>query len=1060
MESFEDEDDTHFCNKCHSTIAGLDNYVRHRQTRCQQVVIEQDVTEPNVSYPEILNADAFFSSLELQSSIRDHSSGGKTPNRRSGGGPVSELLEPFVGPIKSSPSPRRSCTTESRRSRQQLNNRQHHQQPGSRERVCSSPEPDGKEQRPVYQAPSLDADLDVDDDIGMPLLVGFPEIVATTSSSKLQTSSKPEHNNEMILTRLLSESESETVRSKHQQHHSTLDSYADYVDYHHDGEQRSQQHEDESNEESDCCDEEEAMGDDDSDSDSDVGQEDEDYPPRGYTGGKWSPRGIGIAGQLQHDDDLDMDDQHDHPPPSFTGGKWKPSEPTPVQPPPGHTRGKWVPGTRCDIGTGYWCSPCGRKLASRLVYNRHLQSDLHAKRSIQEIDGLIQMPQGVVGSTASTASDTTTEQQPHPLHNKLTPRQRSLALKRKATATAEESAGDTSSGADSDSDNGSGAGPKTPGRRHREKVILSCETCGAKVRRAQMGKHLLSHYHCRVAGAIPKGAKGRRFLLDNMANVVRQCPFQCAPCRFYCNTEDTFLRHWRSVEHIATILRIEGSFVCALCDFWSDDNEGMEGHLMKQGHQDVVSMMNGSVPIVIRRQRVLTCSTCCRRFRYNIQLRFHAKATGHEVEQSACDDYQSKFTCSICAQVLHSQIALQRHLLSLHKSEDSMEASKDSAEKASATPYFCSLCSLTFKTAKEAIKHRRTLAHKETVKMKKSGSTAGCESTEITRRKCPHCDDSFMSLTNFRQHQLENHPELLHRCPRCGERFALPQDLTRHTRDNLCHVGENNYSENLDPSTWRCTDCPFTSESEAEYLFHKALHNGPIARTDPLIAEVEGLLVVPAGKFQCPLCNRLFERVTLRDHLRKHTGERPFPCGKCSATFARRSTMRAHQKTCAVASTTPTSSSLERKYACNECGDAFQTKHTLGQHMLRHAGKQYKCGLPGCPTVLRTETELSNHRKLVHEEPEVRDFQCCDCPYAAKTKTQLTRHRRRLHNIEDPAGTVVATTTTTTVRLYKCHYQHCQFQTKVSSHLKRHFLLHTGKKPYKCRHCDYASNNV
>ena len=62
------------------------------------------------------------------------------------------------------------------------------------------------------------------------------------------------------------------------------------------------------------------------------------------------------------------------------------------QPPPSHTRGKWVPGARADTNNEYWCSPCGRKLASRLLYNRHLLSDLHAKKSIQEIDGAVQMP--------------------------------------------------------------------------------------------------------------------------------------------------------------------------------------------------------------------------------------------------------------------------------------------------------------------------------------------------------------------------------------------------------------------------------------------------------------------------------------------------------------------------------------------------------------------------------------------------------------------------------------------------------------------------------------------
>lgn len=71
-----------------------------------------------------------------------------------------------------------------------------------------------------------------------------------------------------------------------------------------------------------------------------------------------------------------------------------------------------------------------------------------------------------------------------------------------------------------------------------------------------MGKHLLSHYHCRVAGANPRGPRARRFLLENMANVVRQCPFQCFSCRFYCNTEDTFLRHWRSELHAKTLERV------------------------------------------------------------------------------------------------------------------------------------------------------------------------------------------------------------------------------------------------------------------------------------------------------------------------------------------------------------------------------------------------------------------------------------------------------------------------------------------------------------------------
>lgn len=74
------------------------------------------------------------------------------------------------------------------------------------------------------------------------------------------------------------------------------------------------------------------------------------------------------------------------------------------QPSPGHTRGKWVPGAQTDIESGYWCSPCGRKLASRLVYNRHLLSDLHARRSIREIDDVLSLPRAASLHAAKKSS--------------------------------------------------------------------------------------------------------------------------------------------------------------------------------------------------------------------------------------------------------------------------------------------------------------------------------------------------------------------------------------------------------------------------------------------------------------------------------------------------------------------------------------------------------------------------------------------------------------------------------------------------------------------------------
>lgn len=71
----DDDDDTHFCIKCHATILGLDNYVIHRKSGCTKN-IEEPIKSPLPSHivPQdetfSLKADDFFSSLELQSSSK------------------------------------------------------------------------------------------------------------------------------------------------------------------------------------------------------------------------------------------------------------------------------------------------------------------------------------------------------------------------------------------------------------------------------------------------------------------------------------------------------------------------------------------------------------------------------------------------------------------------------------------------------------------------------------------------------------------------------------------------------------------------------------------------------------------------------------------------------------------------------------------------------------------------------------------------------------------------------------------------------------------------------
>jgi hypothetical protein len=82
---------------------------------------------------------------------------------------------------------------------------------------------------------------------------------------------------------------------------------------------------------------------------------------------------------------------------------------SPRVPPPGYMSGKWLPGKQVRLDGGgstesgsvdnmmlnpplrksgstiqYWCGQCNRRLSSRTLYERHLLSELHFKRTVQE----------------------------------------------------------------------------------------------------------------------------------------------------------------------------------------------------------------------------------------------------------------------------------------------------------------------------------------------------------------------------------------------------------------------------------------------------------------------------------------------------------------------------------------------------------------------------------------------------------------------------------------------------------------------------------------------------
>lgn len=221
-----------------------------------------------------------------------------------------------------------------------------------------------------------------------------------------------------------------------------------------------------------------------------------------------------------------------------------------------------------------------------------------------------------------------------------------------------------------------------------------CIVCRSKVNRYLMGKHLISHYHYRKGDITTDEAK--KLVLDNILSVVLESPFQCCVCKFYCNTHEQFLSHWKSEFHQTKDQNYHGYFLCAFCKRRSENSEEMLKHLNSNEHLEVVSVINRSVPITIKKISEISCLTCQRKFSLNIQLLNHCKKMHHDSSNVGIYEKED-YECKDCNKTFLKAISLQRHFRKKHKHDY----------------FFCGVCNIKFKTSIEAKEHRISSKHRQ-----------------------------------------------------------------------------------------------------------------------------------------------------------------------------------------------------------------------------------------------------------------------------------------------------------------------------------------------------------
>ncbi|XP_015589654.1 zinc finger protein 260 [Cephus cinctus] len=176
--------------------------------------------------------------------------------------------------------------------------------------------------------------------------------------------------------------------------------------------------------------------------------------------------------------------------------------------------------------------------------------------------------------------------------------------------------------------------------------------------------------------------------------------------------------------------------------------------------------------------------------------------------------------------------------------------------------------------------------------------------------------------------------------------------------------------------------------------------------------------------FQCLLCEKAFRsKIGLAQHTATHTGQFDYNCSTCGKGFQCKSYLIVHQRV----------HSDLKPYPCSTCGQNFKTKQSLLDHQNRHLGvKPYMCEI--CGRGFITKGLCKSHQKI-HSGMDNRQYPCVVCNKMFVSKSYLNTHLR-IHTGEKP---------------YLCEVCGKGFLTRVD--LKIHSTMHTGEKSFKCEMC-------